>query len=952
MSRLLAVFASFAVAAVVVFYYAGSDTLNALSPQGCRMSWMWPTYLLQTGFDHSWTPLARRYSLWLYREGNLESNLLHGSPVLFIPGNAGSSHQVRSIASSAANQYFSAPYQVSPEFENKGYTGLDFFAVEFNEDLSAFHGPTLDSETAYASRAIDYILSLYPQNTSIMVMGHSMGGVVATALLPHPNVSAIITMSTPHTLPPVRFDRRIDHIYASNLKTLASDPTAILSLCGGATDLMIPSESCILPSLGGEASTVYRRTVFTSALEGCWTGVGHLAMVWCHQVRWRIARAALEIAAAPSLEARAVVLDRWLRDGHTLPPAHSPSDVLQLRPGDFDLIPQRQSLLVRNPVGTHTYVLSPPAIGDGQSGVKFILYASQGSVPPVAPHRPFPFRTTVYVCPESHSDLTACSTLPPSTLKLIPNPVPGAPFPVPDEGTDESEGVVLYEADLVTAGSRVAVKIEDGDGRGWVFGQFVPSEPVVTKVGLTSLLLASVRIAVPSDVRIELHLPALPANALLVYRLTPGYHPDSVCSADSLLLPVLTHRSHPSETHYYPLTPSFSRRILLHSHASGPYIASDHPVGHTLTIHSSGECRVSEIELSVDWWASIGRWGSRYATAAACWAVGIVAILLWDLWRLVEGGALVPDVRSSLELFVRRRMPWLVALAYAVSLLPLRAGVWLGNRGDPVFAPLAALLLPIAFGLVCVSWWLLLALIWPLKSVMRRFGRRREDFTARRPLATLASMGFIFLVIFILVPWQVAFLGCWLIHLYTCATSLADLSHTQGQRSSEPEAVPLVRLMSSTEAEATSDERQTRQAEAAHANLLQQANVHLHVLLFTTWLLPLAAPVLAVWVRTLATAGFTTPFDGDHNFLYVAPFLVLVEALSGADANGYVKALFERRDKVSPRWGFAGIAGVAFLMGPRTTYLVFETASAAMGWMVVRRIGPFYWAGRSASRRG
>jgi len=70
---------------------------------------------------------------------------------------------------------------------------LDVFAVEFNEDLSAFHGPTLLSERTYVLDAIRYILSLYPLDTSIVVMGHSMGGVVATSLLPSPNISAIIT---------------------------------------------------------------------------------------------------------------------------------------------------------------------------------------------------------------------------------------------------------------------------------------------------------------------------------------------------------------------------------------------------------------------------------------------------------------------------------------------------------------------------------------------------------------------------------------------------------------------------------------------------------------------------------------------------------------------------------------------------------------------------------------
>ena len=49
-------------------------------------------------------------------------------PVLFIPGNAGSSHQVRSIASSATRQYYSSPYIISPAFEKSQIKPLDFFA--------------------------------------------------------------------------------------------------------------------------------------------------------------------------------------------------------------------------------------------------------------------------------------------------------------------------------------------------------------------------------------------------------------------------------------------------------------------------------------------------------------------------------------------------------------------------------------------------------------------------------------------------------------------------------------------------------------------------------------------------------------------------------------------------------------------------------------------------------
>ena len=74
MSRLLAALTLFSLVAVALLYYAGLDTYYSLSPQGCRMSWMWPSYVVQNKFDHHWTPLARRYRLSLYREGNLESN--------------------------------------------------------------------------------------------------------------------------------------------------------------------------------------------------------------------------------------------------------------------------------------------------------------------------------------------------------------------------------------------------------------------------------------------------------------------------------------------------------------------------------------------------------------------------------------------------------------------------------------------------------------------------------------------------------------------------------------------------------------------------------------------------------------------------------------------------------------------------------------------------------------
>lgn len=61
-------------ALLVVLPVSYIDSVRNVSPQGCRMSWMSPSYIRQDAFNASWTPLARRYSLWLYREVGWEPN--------------------------------------------------------------------------------------------------------------------------------------------------------------------------------------------------------------------------------------------------------------------------------------------------------------------------------------------------------------------------------------------------------------------------------------------------------------------------------------------------------------------------------------------------------------------------------------------------------------------------------------------------------------------------------------------------------------------------------------------------------------------------------------------------------------------------------------------------------------------------------------------------------------
>lgn len=138
-------------------------------------------------------------------------------------------------------------------------------------------------------------------------------------------------------------------------------------------------------------------------------------------------------------------------------------------------------------------------------------------------------------------------------------------------------------------------------------------------------------------------------------------------------------------------------------------------------------------------------------------------------------------------------------------------------------------------------------------------------------------MGIICLVIFLFVPWQVAYLGCWTYQLMSCTLASFEVF---GRRTVND--YPLFNRSSGDTTIHDSQLRADEQASDKTLVLLDNYHLSCHVLLLMTWLLPLTAPVLAVWARTIVTAGLTSPFDGDHFFLSVAPFLVLVDFSSRA----------------------------------------------------------------------
>jgi GPI inositol-deacylase len=84
----------------------------------------------------------------------------------------------------------------------------------------------------------------------------------------------------------------------------------------------------------------------------------------------------------------------------------------------------------------------------------------------------------------------------------------------------------------------------------------------------------------------------------------------------------------------------------------------------------------------------------------------------------------VPPVVDELAEFCRRPLPRLLVLSFLIALIPLPRIFYTGNAGEPALAIIAPILLLLSSSLVCVSYFLLRGIIWPLQKMSRLFARR------------------------------------------------------------------------------------------------------------------------------------------------------------------------------------------------------------------------------------
>ncbi|XP_017887892.1 GPI inositol-deacylase isoform X2 [Ceratina calcarata] len=285
----------------LLFYILGAARyVTDFEENTCDMTYMfeYPQYV-RISLDNEIEQRYPRYGLYAYGEGFVTEKLrrmfFSGIPVLFIPGNVGSHEQVRSLASVSLRK----------SLNDRTPFHFDYFTVSLGKDYSALYGGVLMDETTYVSHCIRKILSLYKTNVeSIVLIGHSMGGIIAKgSLVMTPNVNAsvasiIFTLATPHIPTLV-----LDHTFASyyhnledRLSAIKDAGTSVISIGGGPRDILITPTQTL--------DTTANINVISNTVPAVWKSTDHLSILWCKQLVFSVVRSLFDCVSYAQRQAR------------------------------------------------------------------------------------------------------------------------------------------------------------------------------------------------------------------------------------------------------------------------------------------------------------------------------------------------------------------------------------------------------------------------------------------------------------------------------------------------------------------------------------------------------------------------------------------------------------------------------------------------------------------------
>ncbi|KAI1120885.1 PGAP1-like protein-domain-containing protein [Nemania abortiva] len=971
-------------------------------PKGCRMSWMSPSFVHFSDFDTEHTRFASKYSLYLYREQGIDNGpKVRGIPVLFIPGNAGSYKQVRSIASESA-RHFHETLHPNVAAANSGVKNLDFFTVDFNEDFTAFHGQTMLDQAEYVNEAIRYILSLYldpqkserdpdlPDPSSVIVLGHSMGGIVARAAFVMPNfqphsINTIVTMSAPHARPPVTFDPLIVKIYqdmndhwrqAYSSKSATENSLShvtLVSIAGGGLDTVVPSDYASLESIVPET---HGFTVFTSTIPTVWTSMDHQAITWCDQFRKVIVKALYDIVDSrdkSQTKTRAERISHFKRRFLTgleasfeMPSAETHLTTLLTVGDSSDTVDTRQRFVLRG-LGTtrepKVYLL-PVQLSELPSNRRFTLlsnreldhpgenaklevllcsvYSSQtGQV-----SAPFlvdldlsgkSTTSTRLLCKSAAQDVVA---LPASTHAT------NAPFFLEGEQQIPPFSFLQYDVRNLRDYQFVAiVDKSDAQTTGWIVAEFsnTADSSLSKSISIRRLITTGLRFELPPDrpMVVDVRIPSI-QSSLLAYHMEVK---EANNEQKELFRPLVRqYLSRPYESKYFV----GATELDISLHGVSPFVPppldtseSDEGLGIQLWTDPTQKSTIS-IKLTVDPVGSLGKLYMRYRTVFASFPQLVVGLVLRKQFRIYDRTGTFISFSESLGNCLRRSLPMLL-----LSMTFLSLSIGQSSPTDQVA-------------------------IWPWPSSISTV-----DFAQNDLLVGTTDPFFWFLIPLI----GIVCVGVCVVMHYIALTLISLLSifygwvfapNIQGEEKkdtlvSKPTQGPVFthpsprrRLLTTSILIFLVSTVIPYQSAYVVACVVQLGtNIRAHhvargnpslahinfrnyvhtIFLLMVWNLPINLPTVVVWVRNLAINWFT-PFSSHHNVLSILPFILLVENLTAGRMIPPVTSQLRHLTNIL----FFATAVYAAVYGVSYAYVLHYLVNVIAAWLVAIHSTVDSWA--------
>jgi hypothetical protein len=875
-----------------------------------------------------------------------------------------------------------------------GVRGLDFFTADFNEDITAFHGQTMLDQAEYLNEAIRYILSLYldprmsdrnpdlPDPTSVIIVGHSMGGIVARTMLIMPNyqsnsINTIVTMSAPHARPPVSFDRQIVQIYkdineywrhAYSQRWANNNPlwhVTLVSIAGGGLDTVVPSDYASLESL---VPDTHGFTVFTTSIPTVWTSTDHQAILWCDQFRKVIARAlydVVDVNRAAQTKPRAErmrVFKRWFLTGmesivEKTVPLKEPSTLLTLEDNSDSIIAQGERLVLRklgtagkararllpipppgSPEGKRFTLLTDQKLdGPGDNGKLEVLFCSVFPLQPSQSGMLFSMNmdlsgdstgSTRLACKNAASDLI---TLPASTRHT------NHPFFPDGERQLPPFSYLQYDIEDVSDHQFVAVIDKTvSPTPGFVVAEFSDhSQSHRTRhTGLRRLLAFGMKLRLPAKrpMVTEIKIPSL-QSSLLAYNLEVS---NQACGDGTELFTPLVRQflAEPYESKFFVN----ARQAAVSLHGVAPYVPP--PLkrkagedGLSFQFWTDPTCNSSiQVQLSVDILGSMGKLYMRYRTVFAAFPLFIVALVLRKQFRVYDSSGVFVTFSEGLDSCLRQSIPLMLASLAILSL----------STGNSSAAP--------ATGATFWHWRNSTAAAVDFHQNDLFVGTQDPFFWFMIPLIGLVCVGVCTVLNYLTLALTYVFgLGLGLLNFRHGWVRHDDKrrSPSPGFLSSSPRRrmittvvllflvstfIPyqfaylvacLVQLATTVRARRISSELRSN----ANYNFYNYSH---SILVLMLWVLPINLPILVVWFHNLAV-HWLTPFSSHHNVLSIMPFIVLVETLTTGKMIPRVTSRLRHLTNVM----FFGIALYAAVYGVSYAYMLHYLFNAAAAWLVV-----------------